>query len=320
MCWRCSCRASSPALADQALRRAAGDGRGRGALCGICIAVALSGIELMQFLAALFALGVGWNFLFIGGTTLFTEAYAPEETHDAQAAMDTFVFGTMTLTSLGSRRAGHHAGLDLAQPRLDRAGGADRRRWSGWRGNGEGRRLPPVDRDAARSGPGGCGGLPNRRIVTLRSLQGVTEWVCSIQSSGPWASSQGGQGGAVAKGTCWRSWSACWRRAVAAGPAAEGWATLIGRFQQGGLGDVIGSWVSTGQNLPVSPDQLGNVLGGDVLSQLTGAEERHVAGRSAGPAVADAAAGGGPADTAAARCRRVAWGDVASILGQLMRR
>jgi MFS family permease len=71
-------------------------------LYAACIAVALSGIELMQFLTALFALGVGWNFLFIGGTTLFTEAYRPEERTTAQAAMDTFVFGTMTLTSLGS--------------------------------------------------------------------------------------------------------------------------------------------------------------------------------------------------------------------------
>ena len=34
-------------------------------------------------------------------------------------------------------------------------------------------------------------------------------------------------------------------------------------FQQGGLGDVVDSWVGTGQNLPVSPDQLGGVLGDD---------------------------------------------------------
>jgi MFS family permease len=68
----------------------------------ICIAVALSGVELMQFLIALVALGVGWNFLYIGGTTLFTEAYRPEEKTAAQAAMDTVVFGTMTITSFSS--------------------------------------------------------------------------------------------------------------------------------------------------------------------------------------------------------------------------
>ena len=68
----------------------------------ICIAVALSGVELMRFLLALFALGVGWNFLFIGGTSLLTSAYRPEEKTKAQAAMDTTIFSTMTLTSFSS--------------------------------------------------------------------------------------------------------------------------------------------------------------------------------------------------------------------------
>jgi len=67
-----------------------------------CIAVALSGVELMQFLIALMTLGVGWNFIFIGGTTLFTEAYRPEEKTTAQAAMDTVIFTTMTITSFSS--------------------------------------------------------------------------------------------------------------------------------------------------------------------------------------------------------------------------
>jgi MFS family permease len=71
-------------------------------LNALCIAVALSGVELMQFLVALFALGVGWNFLYIGGTTLLTGAYRPEEKTTAQATMDTVVLATMTLTSLGS--------------------------------------------------------------------------------------------------------------------------------------------------------------------------------------------------------------------------
>jgi predicted MFS family arabinose efflux permease len=71
-------------------------------LNAVCIAVALSGVELMQFLVALFVLGVGWNFLFIGGTTLFTQAYRPEEKTTAQAAMDTVIYTTMTLTSFSS--------------------------------------------------------------------------------------------------------------------------------------------------------------------------------------------------------------------------
>ncbi len=71
-------------------------------LNAMAIAVALSGVELMQFTVALLALGVGWNFLFIGGTTLFTQAYRPEEKTTAQAAMDTVIFSTMTLTSFSS--------------------------------------------------------------------------------------------------------------------------------------------------------------------------------------------------------------------------
>ncbi len=67
-----------------------------------CIVVALNGIDLMHFLAALFTLGVGWNFLFIGGTTLFTQAYRPEEKTTAQAAMDTTIFGTMAVSSFSS--------------------------------------------------------------------------------------------------------------------------------------------------------------------------------------------------------------------------
>ncbi|MBC7717185.1 MAG: MFS transporter [Pseudorhodobacter sp.] len=67
-----------------------------------CIAVALSGVDLMQFLVALAVLGLGWNFLYIGGTTLFTEAYRPEEKTTAQAAMDFCVFSTMTITSFSS--------------------------------------------------------------------------------------------------------------------------------------------------------------------------------------------------------------------------
>ena len=67
-----------------------------------CIAVALSGVDLMQFLAALLLLGVGWNFLYVGGTTLLTEAYRPEEKTTAQAAMDFWVYTTTAVTSFAS--------------------------------------------------------------------------------------------------------------------------------------------------------------------------------------------------------------------------
>lgn len=67
-----------------------------------CVVFALSGTDLMHFTGALFALGVGWNFLFIGGTTLFTRAYRPEERTTAQAAMDFCIYSTMTLTAFSS--------------------------------------------------------------------------------------------------------------------------------------------------------------------------------------------------------------------------
>ncbi len=71
-------------------------------LNAVCVAVALSGVEVMQFLVALFALGVGWNFLYTGGTTLFTQAYRPEEKNRAQGVMDSCVFWTMALSSFSS--------------------------------------------------------------------------------------------------------------------------------------------------------------------------------------------------------------------------
>ena len=68
----------------------------------LCIGIALSGLELRQFLIALFALGVGWNFLFTGSTTLALTAYRPEEKDRAQAAINFCVFATMALTSFAS--------------------------------------------------------------------------------------------------------------------------------------------------------------------------------------------------------------------------
>ncbi len=71
-------------------------------LNGVCVAVALSGVDLMQFLVALLVLGVGWNFLYIGGSTLLTQTYRPEEKNRAQGAMDFCVFSTMAVSSFAS--------------------------------------------------------------------------------------------------------------------------------------------------------------------------------------------------------------------------
>ena len=67
-----------------------------------CIAIALTGVDLHQFLIALFLLGVGWNFLFTGSTSLAMTAYQPNERDKAQGAINFFVFGTMAFTSFGS--------------------------------------------------------------------------------------------------------------------------------------------------------------------------------------------------------------------------
>jgi MFS family permease len=67
-----------------------------------CIGIALSGEDLHQFLLALFMLGVGWNFLFTGSTTLSMKAYTAEEKNKAQAAINFCVFATMAVTSFAS--------------------------------------------------------------------------------------------------------------------------------------------------------------------------------------------------------------------------
>ena len=67
-----------------------------------CIAVALSGVDLHRFLIALFLLGVGWNFLFTGSTTLSLSAYNAEEKDRAQGALNFCIFATLAVSSLAS--------------------------------------------------------------------------------------------------------------------------------------------------------------------------------------------------------------------------
>jgi MFS family permease len=67
-----------------------------------CIAVALTGQSPEQFLVALFLLGVGWNFLFTGSTTLSMLGYLPEEKDRAQGSINFGVFATTAITSFAS--------------------------------------------------------------------------------------------------------------------------------------------------------------------------------------------------------------------------
>jgi MFS family permease len=62
--------------------------------------VALSGVELLHYGASMILLGVGWNFLYIGGTTLLVRTYHPSERSRAQALNEFAVFGSSALASL----------------------------------------------------------------------------------------------------------------------------------------------------------------------------------------------------------------------------
>jgi len=72
------------------------------ALIAGCAVAALSGIEIERFYIALILLGLGWNFGFIGGTSMLTESHRPEERAKVQAANDVIVFGCAALASFGS--------------------------------------------------------------------------------------------------------------------------------------------------------------------------------------------------------------------------
>jgi MFS family permease len=68
-----------------------------------CAAIAgLLGIGFGHFAVSLILLGLGWNFAFIGGTTLLTECYQPAEREKVQGLNDFAVFGTVAVASLTS--------------------------------------------------------------------------------------------------------------------------------------------------------------------------------------------------------------------------
>ncbi|HET7868432.1 MAG TPA: YidB family protein [Burkholderiaceae bacterium] len=94
---------------------------------------------------------------------------------------------------------------------------------------------------------------------------------------------------------------------------------LLHRMQRGGLGDVANSWISNGQNLPISPEQLQSVLGTEVLNGLA---EQFGLGRAHGdvawqlsqllPQVVDKLTPDGQAP-------QEGLGDIATVVGRLVR-
>jgi len=72
------------------------------ALQALCVGIALAGVLVANFWWALTLLGVGWNFLYVGGTTLLTECYRPSEKAKAQGMHDFLVFLTTATSSFSS--------------------------------------------------------------------------------------------------------------------------------------------------------------------------------------------------------------------------
>lgn len=100
------------------------------------VVIALSGVAVPHFVSALVLLGIGWNFLYVGGTTLLTESYRPSERAKTQALNDFAVFGVVAAASLAAGWLLHHFGWEAVNyavlPFLALVGGL--LVWYGFRG------------------------------------------------------------------------------------------------------------------------------------------------------------------------------------------
>ena len=68
----------------------------------VCVVVGWGRPDLMHYFGTMVLLGVGWNFLFLGGTTLLTQSYRVSERFKVQAANDFMIFGLQAIGSLGA--------------------------------------------------------------------------------------------------------------------------------------------------------------------------------------------------------------------------
>ena len=84
-------------------------------ILGVAGGVALSGVELGHFFIALILLGIGWNFGFIGATTMLTTSHEPHERGRMQGLNDVLVFGGVTFASLASGGLMNCSGGDAVQ-------------------------------------------------------------------------------------------------------------------------------------------------------------------------------------------------------------
>jgi MFS family permease len=82
------------------------------ALLVACVGVNLAGNGMVNFWSALVLLGVGWNFLFIGATTLLTQSYQPAERAKIQGLNDFLLYGMVTVSALLSGKIQHAFGWE----------------------------------------------------------------------------------------------------------------------------------------------------------------------------------------------------------------
>ncbi|MBI2509319.1 MAG: MFS transporter, partial [Betaproteobacteria bacterium] len=72
------------------------------ALEAVCIAIALAGVDVMNFWLALVLLGAGWNFIFVGATMLLTESHTPAERAKVQGVNEMAILFTLVASSFSS--------------------------------------------------------------------------------------------------------------------------------------------------------------------------------------------------------------------------
>jgi predicted MFS family arabinose efflux permease len=82
-------------------------------LNGLSIAINLAGTDAPHFLGALLLLGIGWNFMFIGSTTLLTQSYTPAEQAKTQAAHDFFMLSFVAFATFLSGRLLNDGGWEV---------------------------------------------------------------------------------------------------------------------------------------------------------------------------------------------------------------
>jgi len=67
-----------------------------------CIVLAASGVSFHHYLSALILLGIGWNFLFVGGTSLLPQCYGDSERFRVQGLNDMMIFGFQAVASMSA--------------------------------------------------------------------------------------------------------------------------------------------------------------------------------------------------------------------------